>query len=336
MKAFEIRQFGLDYFAAVERPVPAPGPGEVLIRMRAFALNYKDIGIVEGKLYPNLKWPLIPVSDGVGEVEALGEGTTRFRIGERVSGIISQGWISGEPTEAWMHTTLGGPLNGVLAEYVVLPEQGLVRVPEHLTDEEAAALPCAGVTAWHAVMEEGRVRAGDTVVVQGTGGVSLFALQFAKLSGAAVIVTSSGDEKLERAKQLGADYGINYRRTPDWSEAVLEWTGGRGADLVVELGGASTLNQSAAAARIGGQISLIGILSGDTVDGFNIRAAFRKKLRIQGINVGDRDMFEAMNRAIGQNKLRPVIDRVFPFEQSAEALRYLGQGGHFGKVCIKL
>ncbi|WP_199621192.1 zinc-dependent alcohol dehydrogenase family protein [Paenibacillus alkalitolerans] len=337
MKAFEIRNgFGLDHIVMTERPVPVPGQGEVLVKMRAVSLNSRDLGVIDGFYYPNLKLPLIPVSDGVGEVVATGEQTSRFQVGDRVSGTFSQKWISGEPTEAWLHGLLGGPLDGMLAEFAVLHEDGLVRVPEHLTDEEAAALPCAGVTAWQAIVTEGKVKAGDTVVVQGTGGVALFALQFAKLHGASVIVTSSSDEKLERAKQLGASYGINYRQIPDWDKAVLEWTNGRGADHVVDLGGASTLNRSIAAVRIGGRISLVGILSGPTVEGVNLIPTFQKRIRLQGINVGNRDMFEAMNRAITHNKLRPVIGRIFPFDKSVEALNYMAKGTHFGKVCITL
>lgn len=335
MKVFEIQNgFGLNHVAMAEREVSVPGPGEVLVKMRAVSLNSRDLGVIDGFYYPDMKFPLIPVSDGVGEVVATGERTTRFRVGERVSATFSQRWISGNPTKEWLDGLLGGPLDGMLAEYTVLHEDGLVRVPEHLTDTEAAALPCAGVTAWQAVVTEGKVKAGDVVVVQGTGGVSLFALQFAKLHGASVIITSSSDEKLERAMQLGADYGINYRRTPEWDQAVLEWTNGRGADHVVDVGGASTLNRSIAACRFGGHISLIGLLSGPEVKDFRLVHAFQKRIRLQGINVGNRDMFEAMNRAIALNKLLPVIDRTFPFEQSVEALRYLAKGSHFGKIAI--
>ncbi|HEY8529858.1 MAG TPA: NAD(P)-dependent alcohol dehydrogenase [Paenibacillaceae bacterium] len=335
MKVFEIRDgFGLDHVVMAEREVPAPGPGQVLVKMRAVSLNARDLGVIDGFYYPDMKFPLIPVSDGVGEVVALGEGASRFRIGDRVCATFSQRWISGEPTKEWLDGLLGGPLDGLLAEYVVLHEDGLVNVPEHLTDAEAAALPCAGVTAWQAVVAEGRVKAGDVVVVQGTGGVALFALQFAKLHGAGVIVTSSSDERLERAMKLGADYGINYRKTPEWDEAVLEWTGGRGADHVVDLGGASTLNRSVAACRFGGRVSLVGILSGPEVRDFRLVPAFQKRIRLQGINVGSRDMFEAMNRAIAKSGLRPVIDRTFPFERAVEALRYFAEGVHFGKVCI--
>jgi NADPH:quinone reductase-like Zn-dependent oxidoreductase len=335
MKVFEIQDgFGLDHVRKADRKVPVPGAGEVLIKMRAVSLNYRDLGVINGFYNPNLKLPLIPVSDGVGEVVALGQQASRFKLGERVSGIFSQSWLSGEPTQEGLVSTLGNPLDGLLAEYVVLNEQGLVRVPAHLTDEEAASLACAGVTAWHAIVEEGKVKSGDTVLIQGTGGVSLFALQFAKLHGATVIVTSSSDDKLERANSLGADFGINYRSTLDWDKSVLELTHGRGADLVVDVGGAATLNQSLRAIRLGGQISLVGILSGASVEDFNIIAAIQKKARLQAINVGSRAMFEAMNRAIDQNKLRPVIDRIFSFEQSVDALHHLAKGTHFGKICI--
>jgi NADPH:quinone reductase-like Zn-dependent oxidoreductase len=222
----------------------------------------------------------------------------------------------------------------MLAEYVTLPEEGLVRVPEHLTDEEAATLTCAGVTAWHAISEEGRVQAGDTVVVQGTGGVSLFALQFAKLHGAKVIVTSSSDEKLERAKALGADYGINYKTNPEWDAAVLAFTQGRGADHIVDLGGAATLNRSISALKVGGQISIVGLLSGASVKDFAIVPAILRKARLQAINVGSREMFERMNRAIEHHALRPVIDRSFPFAQAIEAFRHLAKGSSFGKIVI--
>jgi NADPH:quinone reductase-like Zn-dependent oxidoreductase len=336
MKVYEIQgEFGIDQLKAVERPIPNPGSGEVRIKMRAVSLNARDLGVINGFYNPNLIAPLIPVSDGVGVIVALGEHASRFKIGDRVSGIFTQSWISGEPTQENWVSTLGSPLNGLLAEYVVLPEEGLVRVSDQLTDEEAAALPCAGVTAWHAIVEEGKVKAGETVVVQGTGGVSLFALQFAKLQGASVIVTSSSDEKLIRAKEWGADFGINYVTTPDWDKVVLEQTGGRGADHIIDLGGAATLNKSIASLRVGGQISMVGGLSGYHVAGFDIIPAIQRKARLQAINVGSRDMFESMNQAIEQSGLRPIIDRVFPFEQSAQALHYLANGSYLGKICIK-
>ncbi|MBB6733841.1 zinc-dependent alcohol dehydrogenase family protein [Cohnella zeiphila] len=335
MKAYWIEGgFGFDHIKETDRPIPSPGPGQALIRMKAVSLNSRDIGVIEGFYEPRRTKPLIPVSDGVGEVVALGEGASKFRVGERVAAIFTQSWTVGEPTQANWTSTLGSPLDGLLAEYAVLSEDGLVRVPEHLTDEEAAALPCAGVTAWHAIVEEGKVGAGDTVVVQGTGGVSLFALQFAKLQGARVIVASGSDEKLERAKSLGADYGINYKRTPDWDRAVLEYTGGTGADHIVDVGGGTTLNRSVSALKVGGQISIVGILSGSAVEDFAIVPAIIRKARLQAINVGSRAMFEKMNLAIAQHRLRPVIDRTFPFERSLEALRHLASGSYFGKICI--
>ncbi|OXM85188.1 zinc-dependent alcohol dehydrogenase family protein [Paenibacillus rigui] len=337
MKAYKIQGgFGLEHLTIVESPIPVPGPGEVVIKVRAVSLNSRDLGVIDGFYNPDLSEPLIPVSDGVGEIIALGERTSRFKLGDRVSGIFTQSWLSGEPTQANWSSTLGSPLDGFLTEYAVLSEEGLVHVPAYLTDEEAASLPCAAVTAWQAIVEEGKVKAGDTVVVQGTGGVSLFALQFAKLQGANVIVTSSSDKKLEQAKLLGADHLINYKLTPDWDQAVLEHTQGRGADHIVDLGGAATLNRSISALRVGGQISMVGILSGAQVEAFHIVPAILRKARLQAINVGSREMFESMNRALESSKLRPVIDRVFPFGEAVDALRYLAKGEHFGKICITM
>ncbi len=335
MKAYVLQGgFGLDHLHEMELEIPSPRPGQVLIRMKAVSLNARDIGVIDGFYEPNRTAPLIPVSDGVGEVVAVGESAGKFELGARVSPIFTQSWTSGEPTQANWVTTLGSPLDGLLAEYAVFPEEALVRVPAYLTDEEAATLPCAAVTAWHALAEEGRVRPGDTIVVQGTGGVSLFALQFAKQLGARVIITSSSDDKLERAKALGADYGINYRTNPEWDTAVLAYTEGVGADHIIDLGGGSTLNRSVAALKVGGQISIVGILSGAEVEGFSIIPALLRKARLQAINVGSRVMFERMNGAIEQYSLRPVIDRTFSYGQSLDALRYLAKGTAFGKICI--
>ncbi len=337
MKTFEIQQsFGLDSLVSGERPVPAPGPHEVLIRMRAVSLNYRDLSVIKGFYNPNQTLPLIPVSDGVGEVVMLGGQVSRVKLGDRVSPNYAHKWISGTPDKTNLYSTVGSPTDGLLTEYVVVHEDALVLVPEHLTDEEAASLPCAGVTAWHAVVAEGKVKEGDTVVIQGTGSVSLFALQFAKIHGAKVIVTSSSDKKLAQAKKLGADFGINYATNPDWEKAVLDNTNGSGADHVIDVGGARTINQSIAAVRIGGRVSVVGILTGPIAESFNIVAVMLKKPTIQGINGGSREMFESMNRAITANQLHPVIDRVFPFEQSIEAFHYLDQGNRFGKVAIKL
>lgn len=335
MKAYVIQGgFGLDHIVEVERAIPSLARNEVLIRMKAVSLNSRDLGVINGFYNPNLNKPLIPVSDGVGEVVALGEEATKFQLGERVSGIFTQSWTTGEATQENWVSTLGSPLDGMLAEYVVLPEDGLVRVPEHLTDAEAATLPCAGVTAWHAIVEEGKVKAGDTVVVQGTGGVSLFALQFAKLQGARVIVTSSSDEKLELAKALGGDYGINYRQTPDWDQAVIAYTEGRGADHIVDLGGGATLNRSLSALKVGGQISMVGVLSGTNVENFAIIPAIIRKAKLQAINVGSRKMFEEMNVAIKHHHLHPVVDKVFLFSEAVQALQHLASGSYFGKICI--
>ena len=332
MRAYELRnKTGLNALTLTERENPVPGPEEVLIQMRAAALNYRDILVLNG-LYPNMHLPLIPLSDGVGTVVAVGEHVTRVKPGDRVAGIFDQYWLSGESSEQAL--TLGGHRDGMLAEQVVLHQNGVVHVPEHLTDEDTATLPCAAVTAWNALMVQGMQKPGETVLVQGTGGVSLFALQFAHMAGARVIVTSSSDEKLERARRLGADETINYQRTPDWDQEALRLTGGKGVDYVVEVGGPATLPRSLNAVRVNGHISLIGVLSGSDAE-FSVFPMLGKQIRLQGIYVGSRAMFEQMNDAIALHKLKPVIDRVFPFEEAPGAFRYLEKGGHVGKVCIR-
>lgn len=336
MKAWEIQPgFGLANLKLAERPDPQPGPGQVLIRVRAVSLNYRDVLTVEGKYNPKQKLPLIPCSDGAGEVVAVGEGVTRVRTGDRVCGIFAQRWIAGEPTRDKLRSTLGGPYDGMLAEWVVLHEDGLVHVPPHLTDEEAATLPCAGVTAWSALVTRGRLTAGDTVLLQGTGGVSIFALQFAKLLGVRALITSSSDEKLERARELGADGLINYRKKPEWSAAVRELTDGNGVDLVVEVGGAETLEQSLRSVRMGGTVCLIGNLTGLQAQ-VSLALVFMQQVRLQGILVGDREGFEAMNRAIAQHGMRPVVDRTIAFEEAPAAFELMAGGGHVGKVCVKV
>jgi len=336
MKVVEVRGgFGLDNLIVAERPDPRPGHGEVLVRVRAVSLNYRDLLTVRGEYNPRQKLPLIPCSDGAGEVVEVGEGVTRVNVGERVCANFAQRWIAGVPTRDKLRSTLGGPLDGMLAESVVLSEEGVVRVPAHLSDDEASALPCAGLTAWTSLVTEGRLTAGDTVLLQGTGGVSIFALQFAKLLGLRAIITSSSDEKLERARTLGADATINYRQTPDWSAKVKELTGGTGVDLVVEVGGAGTLEQSLRSVRIGGTICLMGVLAGNALE-IPLPLIFMQRLRLQGILVGSREDFEAMNRAITLHKLHPVVDRVFPFEETRAALELMDRGGHFGKICLKI
>jgi len=334
MKAFEIRDaFGLDNLTLTELPEPTPGYGQVLLKVRSVSLNYRDLLLVKGLYNPKLPLPLIPFSDGAGDIVAVGEGVTRVKTGDRVAGIFMQSWLAGELTSDQARSALGGERSGMLAEYVVLDQEGVVHVPGHLSYEEAAALPCAGVTAWHATIEQG-LRPGEDVLLLGTGGVSIFALQFARLAGARVIITSSSDEKLQRAKELGAAEGVNYKSVPEWGDRVKKMTSG-GVDLVVEVGGAGTLPQSLRAVRTGGQISLIGVLSG-TEKKVNPLPAVMNKVKIQGIFVGSREMFESMNRAISVNRIHPTIDRVFPFEEAKKALRYMEEGRHFGKICIKI
>jgi NADPH:quinone reductase-like Zn-dependent oxidoreductase len=336
MRAVEIRgAFGLDHLALVERPDPVPGPGQALVRLRAASLNYRDLLTVEGKYNPKQKLPLIPCSDGAGEVVATGEGVTRVQPGDRVCAIFAQRWIAGRPDRERLRSTLGGPLDGMLAELAVFDEEGLVKLPEHLSDEEAATLPCAAVTAWSALVTEGGLKAGDTVLVQGTGGVSLFALQLAKILGARVVATSSQDAKLERVRELGADDLINYREVPEWGKRAKELTGGTGVDHVVEVGGAGTLQQSLQAVRFGGTISLIGNLTGTKTE-LLLTQIFMQKIRVNGILVGHRESFEAMNRAIALHRLRPVIDRVFPLEEAPAAFQHMAAGEHFGKICVRM
>jgi NADPH:quinone reductase-like Zn-dependent oxidoreductase len=335
MKVVEFASFGLDGLTVTQRPEPTPGPGQVLVRVRAVSLNYRDLMTVEGKYNPRQKLPLIPLSDGAGEVVAVGGGVTRVKAGDRVCGIFAQRWIGGEPTPAARGSTLGGPGDGMFAELVALSEEGVVIFPEHLSFEEAATLPCAGVTAWNAVVVQGQVKPGDTVLALGTGGVSLFALQFAKAAGARVAITSSSDEKLERARALGADFTVNYKSEPDWEKAVLGWTGKAGVDQVVEVGGAGTLGRSIAAVRVGGTITVIGVLAGASTE-LDVRSVLMKGVRLHGVFVGPREMFEAMNRAIAAHQLRPVVDRVFAFEDHRAAFELMARGGHFGKIVIRL
>jgi NADPH:quinone reductase-like Zn-dependent oxidoreductase len=336
MRAWEIRgKFGLESLTLTQRPDPQPGPGQVVVRIKAASLNYRDLLTVKGQYNPKQPLPLIPCSDGAGEVVAVGAGVTRVKSGERLAGIFAQKWLGGTPTRSLLRSTLGGPLDGMLAEYAVLSEDGIVSVPEHLSNEEAATLPCAAVTAWSSLVTDGSLKAGETILVQGTGGVSIFALQFGKLMGARVIITSSSDEKIERALKLGASDGINYQTTPNWDRRVRELTAGEGVDHVVEVGGAGTFAKSLSAARIGGHVCVIGVLSGTTTS-LDVIPLLMQKLRVQGVLVGSREEFEAMNRAIALHKLRPVVDRVFAFTEAPEAFRHMERGAHFGKIVIRV
>lgn len=334
MRVYEINSDGgIDALTLAERPDPRPGPGEVLVRVRASSVNYRDLSTVEDPVSRNLPYPRIPNSDAAGEVVEVGERVTRFKPGDRVAATFFQRWIDGKITQDAMASALGGALDGVLAELVVLHEDGLVSVPEHLSYSEASTLPCAALTAWNSLVEQGNCKAGDTVLLLGTGGVSVFALQFAALLGARVIITSSSNEKLAKAKALGAWQIINYRKTPDWEQAVLERTGGRGVDHTVEVGGAGTLQKSVAATRVAGSIGLIGVL---TQGQLNPTSIMRKSIRLQGIYVGSRRMFEDMNQAVAQHRLRPVLHRSFDFEQAREAYRAMREANHFGKLVIDI
>jgi NADPH:quinone reductase-like Zn-dependent oxidoreductase len=334
MKVWRIPSFGIDNLEVAMLPDPQPRRGEVLVKIRAVSLNYRDLLIVQGLYNPKMQLPRIPASDGAGEVVAVGEGVTRVKPGDRVAGIFMQNWIDGPADAAKIRGALGGEIDGVLAEFAVLREDGVVRFPEHLSYEEAATLPCAAVTAWNAVVHAGDVKAGDFVLIQGTGGVSIFALQFAKLLGAQVLGISSSDAKLERAKKLGLTAGVNYRENPDWEKWVVEHTEGRGADLIVEVGGAGTFTRSLRALRIGGVVAQIGVLSQST-EGIEIAPMLYKQVNLRGIYVGSRANFEEMNRAIAQHGVQPSIDEVFSFDQLPAALRRMESGGHFGKLVLR-
>lgn len=338
MKAFQLRDTvgmtGLVLRKDIDKPVP--GPDEVLIRIRATSLNFRDFMVAHGQYPAGVKRCVIPLSDGAGDVVEAGENVKALKVGDRVAGCFFPDWISGPLTQEIFQRSLGGPLDGMLAEYVALPERAAIPFPPHLSYEEAATLPDAGVTAWHALVEAGRVRAGQTVLLLGTGGVCLFALQFAKMHSAIVIQTSSSDRKLERAKAMGADYLINYKNTPDWDREVLNLTSGRGADIVVEVGGAQTLERSLRAVTFGGTVLLIGLMSGfGKVDPLPL---MQRSICICGINVGSTEMFRAMNRAIAATRLHPVIGRTFTFDHATYAYAYQFQQAEdrFGKTVISV
>ncbi|MBK6686316.1 MAG: NAD(P)-dependent alcohol dehydrogenase [Deltaproteobacteria bacterium] len=327
--------FGYEQLRMVERDEPPLSPDEVRIQVKACSLNYRDVLTVVGVYNPRLKLPLVPLSDGAGVVVEVGSAVQRFRVGDRVMGCFFLDWLTGEPPRDLdiLKRTLGGPLDGMLAERVVLPERAVVATPAHLDDRQASTLPCAALTAWSALFREGHLSPGQVLVVQGTGGVSIAALQFGRLAGARVIVTSSSDAKLERARALGAHETINYRNTPEWSKEVRRLTGGVGADQVIEVGGAGTMPQSLRAVRPGGTISVIGVLAGAAGE-LALTPVLMQNLKLQGILVGPREHFEAMNRAITLHQVMPVVDRSYPFTEAPTALKALGDGHHFGKLVI--
>ncbi len=328
---------GLGSLSIEERPIPAPGPGEVLVKLGAASINYRDLLIAEGGYRSRQKQvDLVPLSDGAGTVAAVGSGVSLFSEGDRVTVCFFQDWPAGSASEHAMESDTGRAIDGVLQEYRVFSQHGLVRTPDHLSDAEAASLTCAGLTAWSAIVRLGHVQPGDVILTQGTGGVSLFALQFAKLAGARVIVTSSSDEKLERVRKLGADHIINYKTDENWGDTGKTMAGGDGVDNVIELGGAKTMKQSLIAVRPGGTLSLIGVLSGATTGNVLLPFIVSRDVRLQGVTVGPRDAMEQMCKAIQDATLRPVIDCTFPFEDADQAYTHLKSGKHFGKVCIEI
>jgi NADPH:quinone reductase-like Zn-dependent oxidoreductase len=327
--------FGLDHLRLEDRPIPKPQRGQVVLRMLAASLNYRDLLMVRGHYNPKQALPLIPGSDGVGEVVEIGPDVERVGIGDRVCPIFVQAWIAGEPTRERLRTTLGGPRDGTLTEYMLLDAEAVVRVPEYLTHEEAASLPCAAVTAWSALATYGNTAAGDSVLTQGTGGVSIFAVQLAKTLGLRVIATSSSEGKLQRLRALGADELINYADDTEWGKTARARTGGVGLDQVIDVGGGKTLAESIRATRPGGQISIIGNLSGSATE-LNLIPILMQNIRLQGVLVGHRDGFEALNRALAQHRLRPVVDRVFELSEARSAFERLASSDHFGKICLRI
>lgn len=338
MRAIELQSFSIDALRMAERPEPKPGPGEVLVAVKAVSLNYRDWLMSQGVYNPRQKLPLIPVSDGAGEVISVGDGVTAFKPGDRVLGHFFPLWLAGEPSVEKFSVSMGGPYDGWLCERRTYKAEALAHIPKHLSYAEAAALPCAALTAWSAIVTLGRVQPGDRVLIQGTGGVALFALQFAKLAGAEVIMTSSSDDKLARVKAMGADHLINYKSDPQWGRAARALTGGAGLDHIVELGGAGTLTQSIRAIRPGGFIAMIGVLAGATSNDLLLPLVVMQQVRLQGVTVGSKEGLDAMLRAIAQGSIKPVLDQTFEFSEAGvrAAFHHMGGGSHFGKIVIDL
>ncbi len=334
MRQFEIREFGIENLSHSEVETPRPGFDQVLVRMRAASLNYRDYMVVTGTYNPKMKRPMIPLSDGAGIVEEVGEAVTLFKKGDRVTGCFFQGWTDGPPNREKVKSALGGGIDGVLREYVLFSQEGLVASPNSLSDEEAATLPCAGLVAWHALFEDSETVPGETVLIQGTGGVSIFALQFALSAGLRTIVTSGTEEKLARVRQLGAADTINYKTTPNWDEIARKLTKGEGVDRVIEVGGAGTMSRSLKAIRMQGTVSVIGALGGGDPS-ISPVPILMNSTRVQGVYVGSRAMFERMNRAIELHRIKPVIDKTFDWMEIKQALQYMESQQHFGKICLR-
>ena len=333
MKAWRIPAFGIDKLSLDEVPAPQPGPGQVVLAVHAVSLNYRDLLTVKGTYNPKLQPHRIPCSDGAGTIAAIGQGVTRVAVGDRVAGIFFQHWLDGDPAADKFKGALGGDIDGTLAEYILLKEAGLVRIPDYLSFEEAATLPCTGVTAWNA-LGRANLKPDSTILIQGTGGVSVFALQFAKLRGLRVLGISSSEAKLQRACSLGLDKGLDYGETSEWDRWVLEQTNGQGVDLVVEVGGVGTLPRSLRAVKMGGVIAQIGVLSGPA-DPIPIPLILHKQIRIEGIYVGSRHDFEEMNKAIAAAELHPVF-AARPWTEAREAFREMESATHFGKLVLKV
>ncbi len=335
MRALEVTApFGLDALQVVDRPDPSPGPGEILVRMKAVSLNYRDFLMVHGMYGRGSAGAdvITPFSDGCGVVEAVGAGVTRVKPGDRVASLFFQAWNSGRPTLEKLSSALGFPIPGAGRELAVFSQEGVSKVPDFLTDQQVATLPCAALTAWRGLFEDARLEPGDTVVLQGTGGVSIFGLQFAKMAGYRTIITSSSDEKLARAKALGADHLINYKTTPEWGKAVRDIVPD-GADFIMEVGGGGTIQQSLRAVRIGGHIAVIGVVAG--AGDINPAVLIGNSARLQGLSVGSREMFEAMCRAIELHRISPVVDKLYPWTEAKAAIAAMQGGEHFGKIVLE-
>ena len=334
MRAYEITgPEGVDALALTERTLPVPGPGEVSVKMQANSINYRDLSTIESPVGRGFDFPRVPNSDGAGTITALGTGVTGLQVGDRVASCFMQNWPAGGITSGGMATALGGAVDGVLAEEVNLAAGGVIHFPDHLSFQEAACLPCAGLTAWNCLMVQGDMKPGDTILLLGTGGVSIFGLQFAAMCGVRVIITSSSDAKLARAKEMGAWATINYRDNPEWQEEVLRLTDGKGVDIALETGGGGTLPRTIDAVRVGGTISLIGVLTGGDI---NPTAVMRKSIRLQGVYVGSSQMFADMNAAISASGLKPVISDDFSFDNARDAYHAMRAAGHFGKIVITM